>query len=117
MTDLVIRMPWPGKDGRAWEAGLNCEWLATNGLGGDASGTLSGVITRRYHGYLVAALSAPFGRIMMLNHLSERLELSDGRSIQLTGEERAGGPLKLDGLGCLSEFRLESGMPVWRYEV
>ncbi len=43
-------MPWPGKDGRAPEAGLNCEWLVTNGLGGYASGTLSGVITRRYHG-------------------------------------------------------------------
>ncbi len=117
MTDLVIRLPWPGKHDPAAEPGLNCEWLVTNGLGGYASGTLSGVITRRYHGYLVAALSAPFGRIMMLNHLGERLELSDGRAIQLTGEERAGGPVKLDGLDCLSEFRLESGMPVWRYEV
>ena len=77
MTDLVIRLPWPGKHDPAAEPGLNCEWLVTNGLGGYASGTLSGVITRRYHGYLVAALSAPFGRIMMLNHLGERLELSE----------------------------------------
>ena len=78
MTELVIRLPWPGKDGRAAEAGLNCEWLVTNGLGGYASGTLSGVITRRYHGYLVAALPAPFGRIMMLNELGERLEFAGG---------------------------------------
>ena len=92
MTDLVIRMPWPGKDSHAPEAGLNGEWLVTNGLGGYASGTLSGIITRRYHGYLVAALPAPFGRVMMLNELGERLELPDGRFVQLTGEERAGGP-------------------------
>jgi len=115
MSDPVIRLPWPGK--HAAEAGLNCEWLVTNGLGGYASGTLSGVITRRYHGYLVAALPAPFGRIMMLNHLVERIEFSDGRFVQLAGEERAGGPTKLDVMDYLGEFRLEAGTPVWRYEV
>ena len=93
MTDLVIRMPWPGKEGRVPESGLNDEWLVTNGLGAYASGTLSGIITRRYHGYLVAALPAPFGRMMMLNQLGERLELPDSRFVQLTGEERAGGPV------------------------
>ncbi len=117
MTDLVIRLPWPGKDGHAPEAGLNCEWLVTNGLGGYASGTLSGVITRRYHGYLIAALPAPFGRVMMLNELGERIELSDGRFVQLSGEERAGDPVKLDAMDYISEFRLEGGAPVWRYEI
>ncbi len=89
----------------------------TNGLGGYASGTLSGVITRRYHGYLVAALPAPFGRILMLNDLVERIELPDGRFVQLAGEERADGPAKLEVMDYLSEFRLEAGTPVWRYEV
>ena len=117
MNDLVIRLPWPGKNDPAAEAGLNYEWLVTNGLGGYASGTLSGVITRRYHGYLVAALPAPFGRIMMLNDLVERIELPDGRFVQLAGEERGGGPAKLDVMDYLSEFRLEAGSPVWRYEV
>ena len=117
MTDLVIRLPWPGKEGRAREAGLNCEWLVTNGLGGYASGTLSGVITRRYHGYLVAALPAPFGRVMMLNELGERIELADGRFVQMSGEERAGDPVKLDAMDYISEFRLEGGTPIWRYEI
>ena len=31
------------------------EWLVTNGLGGYASGTMTGLVTRRFHGYLVAA--------------------------------------------------------------
>ncbi|HWY46472.1 MAG TPA: amylo-alpha-1,6-glucosidase [Bryobacteraceae bacterium] len=115
MNDPVIRLPWPGKNDAA--AGLNGEWLVTNGLGGYASGTLSGVITRRYHGYLVAALPAPFGRILMLNDLVERIELPDGRFVQLAGEERADGPAKLEVMDYLSEFRLEDGTPVWRYEV
>ena len=33
------------------------EWLCTNGIGGFASGTVAGVLTRRYHGLLVAALT------------------------------------------------------------
>ena len=37
------------------ELNLPKEWLVTNGLGGYASGTLSGAITRRYHGLLIAA--------------------------------------------------------------
>ena len=116
-TDLVIRMPWPGKNGCSSEAGLNCEWLVTNGLGGYASGTLSGIITRRYHGYLVAALAAPFGRIMMLNELVERLELSDNRFVQFSGEERSGDRAGVAAMNCISEFRLESGTPVWYYEL
>src|SRR5271163_255495 len=104
MRDVVIPTPWPGRQEGALEAGLNCEWLVTNGLGGYASGTLSGVITRRYHGYLVAALPAPFGRVMMLNELAERLELPDNRLVQLSGEERAGDPVKLDAMEHVSEF-------------
>ncbi len=46
------------------------EWLVTNGLGGYASGTIAGVITRRYHGCLIAALPAPLGRMVMLSHVA-----------------------------------------------
>ena len=55
----------------------------TNGLGGYASGTLSGALTRRYHGLLIAALPTPFGRTMMLNFLWERLRWPDGRAASL----------------------------------
>ena len=37
------------------------EWLVTNGIGGYASGTIAGLLTRRYHGLLMAALKPPFG--------------------------------------------------------
>ena len=41
------------------EAAESREWLVTNGIGGYASGTMAGGITRRYHGLLIAALQPP----------------------------------------------------------
>jgi glycogen debranching enzyme len=64
---------------------LRREWLITNGLGGYASGTISGMVSRRYHGLLIAALPAPHGRVMMFNHLSETLHLPDGKAYSLVG--------------------------------
>jgi predicted glycogen debranching enzyme len=110
-------MPWPARGASEQEPKLTPEWLLTNGLGGYASGTLLGIITRRYHGYLVAALPAPFGRVMMFNDLVEHVEFSNGKRYQLGGEERVGLPLNLKSSEYLSEFRLEGGLPVWRYEL
>jgi predicted glycogen debranching enzyme len=91
------------------------EWLVTNGLGGYASGTVTGAITRRYHGLLIAALPNPLGRMMMLNGLSERLRLPDRRVVYTGAEELAG--ISPEATLALSEFRLEAGLPVWRYQV
>ncbi len=91
------------------------EWLVTNGIGGYASGTVTGAITRRYHGLLVAALPNPLGRMMMLNGLSERLRLPDRRVVYTGAEELAS--ISPEATLALSEFRLEAGLPVWRYEV
>ncbi len=115
MSDLVRKMPWPGEDPSESEPLLTREWLVTNGLGGYASGTVSGVITRGFHGYLIAALPTPFGRMMMFNDLVEKLELPNGNVVQLGGEERAGSQVQLHGADFLSEFRLDMGLPVWRY--
>ena len=94
---------------------LKEEWLVTNGLGGYASGTVSGAITRRYHGLLIAALPNPLGRTMILNGLSERLRLP-GHQVVYTGAEELA-DVKPESILPLAEFRLEWGMPVWRYEV
>ena len=94
---------------------VETEWLVANGLGGYASATIAGVNTRRYHGLLVAALPNPIGRLVMLNHLGERLVLADGRATALGGEERVAGRLDPDVAQRLVEFRLEAGLPIWRY--
>jgi predicted glycogen debranching enzyme len=117
MEELVLRMPWAGERAPELEPLLTREWLVTNGLGGYASGTVSGVATRRYHGLLVAALPAPLGRVMMFNHLLEQVRLPDWTTVLFGGQERIGGSLELHGSGYLTEFRLEAGLPVWRYDV
>src|SRR5213592_937082 len=85
MDELVRHMPWARTSGER-EALLTREWLVTNGLGGYASGTVSGVATRRYHGLLIAALPAPLGRIMTLSHLSEKVRLKSGSEVLLGGD-------------------------------
>src|SRR5438093_4055254 len=111
MDDWVLRVPWPGVHAEQSEALLTREWLVTNGLGGYASGTLAGVASRRYHGLLIAALPAPLGRQVMLNHLSEMIRLPDGTTILVGGAEREGGEVELHGIDHLAEFRLEMGLP------
>lgn len=117
MKGLIRRMPWGVADVEELEPLLAREWLVTNGLGGYASGTVSGVITRRYHGLLIAALPGPLGRMMMLPHLSEMVRLPNGMSYRLSGEEREAGDLQVYGARYLAEFRLETGLPVWQYDV
>jgi predicted glycogen debranching enzyme len=89
----------------------------TNGIGGYASGTVSGLVTRRYHGWLVAALPNPLGRAVMLTHLSEQLRLPDGRRVELRAEETEDNRLELHGDRYLTEFGLVDGLPLWRYDV
>ena len=102
---------------RTTEDLIHHEWLITNGLGGYASGTLSGIITRRYHGLLVAALPSPYGRVMMFNCLHESLVFPEGSIVRLGGEEIAGFAADLHGTKYLVEFSLRLGLPVWRYEI
>src|SRR5260221_9831268 len=108
MAELIRVLPKRElRDPEADDPHLRQEWLVTNGLGGYASGTVSGAITRRYHGVLIAALPNPLGRMMMLNGLSERLRLPDRRVMYTGAEELSGTPP--ESTLALKEFRLESG--------
>ena len=117
MSELVRVMPWKVESDGAIEPLLTREWLVTNGLGGYASGTLGGVLTRRYHGLLIAALAAPHGRRVMLNDIAETIRMPDGGAIALGGEEESEDTLKLHASAHLTQFRMEDGLPTWRYEV
>ncbi len=117
MAEPVRRVPWPPASQADPESLVTREWLVTNGLGGYASGTVPGVITRRYHGLLIAALPAPLGRTVMLSHVAEQVRLADGRCVEIGGRERSGDAADARGTGYLTEFRLEAGLPVWRYDV
>jgi predicted glycogen debranching enzyme len=117
MKEPTRRLPWPPPDASDPSDLVTREWLVTNALGGYASGTVPGVITRRYHGILIAALAAPLGRMVMLSHVAEQVMLPGGRSVEIGGRERSGDAPDAHGTGYLAEFRLEAGLPVWRYDV
>jgi predicted glycogen debranching enzyme len=95
-TEPVRRPALEGLDG---EALARREWIVGNGLGGYASGTVSGELTRRYHGLLIAALPSPLGRMVMLSQVEEEAVPAAG-----------GAPAGLR----LLDFRLEMSLPVWR---
>jgi predicted glycogen debranching enzyme len=112
MPAVPHRVGW--RRGDSLDALVAREWLVSNGLGGYASGTIAGAPTRRFHGLLIAALPAPLGRTMMLNHVAEQLRLGDGTMLPLTGLETYPGPLALPE--DLAAFSLENGRPRWRYQ-
>jgi predicted glycogen debranching enzyme len=115
-ADLIRPITWPDTEaGR--QSLVTREWLVTNGLGGYASGTVSGGLTRRYHALLVAALPAPYGRTVMMNYLWERLRWPDGRTVSLPTVVETPEGRELDSSTHLTAFHLEAGLPVWTYDV
>ena len=64
------------------EEGLKKEWLITNGIGGYSSSTIIGCNTRKYHGLLVAPLTPPARRFLILSKVDEGIEI-DGKTIPL----------------------------------
>jgi predicted glycogen debranching enzyme len=110
---VPIQIGW--KRGDASNEMLTREWLVTNALGGYASGTIGGANTRRFHGFLIAALPAPAGRTMMFNHLEEILEGPADLCWRLSGDEHGGRDVALPTEGTLEEFAIENGKPVWRF--
>lgn len=96
------------------EHALRREWLVTNGLGGYAAGTVAGANTRRYHGWLVAALTPPVGRVVLVAKCNEVAYL-DGETYPLTTNEYADGTVHPHGYYHLESFRLEGTIPVFTY--
>ncbi len=90
------------------------EWLCTNGIGGFASGTVAGLLTRRYHGLLVAALTPPLGRMLLVAKADEVVQY-DGRTHRLAANRWVGGAIDPHGYREIERFRLEGTTPVWTY--
>ncbi len=90
------------------------EWLVTNGIGGYASGTVAGMLTRRYHGLLVAALKPPLGRTLMLTKLDET-GFYDNRAYPLHANRWAGDIVSPQGYRHIERFFLEGTIPVWQF--
>jgi predicted glycogen debranching enzyme len=90
------------------------EWIVTNGIGGFASGTVAGCMTRRYHGLLIAALQPPVGRTHLLACLDETVRYV-GADYALGTAQWASGAVEPKGFLNIQSFRLEGMTPVWTY--
>ncbi|MBV9718212.1 MAG: glycogen debranching enzyme family protein [Candidatus Eremiobacteraeota bacterium] len=90
------------------------EWLLTNGLGGFASGTIAGTLTRRYHGLLVAALQPPLERTLLVAKLDETVTYRDVGYALATNRWNDDYVMPC-GYQLIERFYLEGTTPVWRY--
>jgi len=90
------------------------EWLVTNGIGGFASGTISGLLARRYHGLLIAALKPPLGRTLLITKLEDAARYAD-HSYPLSTNRWTDGTLDPQGYRHIERFRLDGTTPVWTF--
>ena len=90
------------------------EWWLANGIGGYAAGTVSGVLTRRYHGLLVAPLYPPLGRSLLFVKADAVLR-DGGTEVPLHANQWAGGVYAPEGQRSIESFHLEDTLPVWQF--
>ncbi len=93
---------------------LEREWLETNGIGGFASSTITGINTRRYHGLLVAATRPPVGRMVLLSKFEETLFIG-GKRYDLSANQYPG-VVHPQGYVLMKGFRLDP-FPICTYQV
>ncbi len=98
------------------EAAETREWLVTNGIGGYASGTVAGLLTRRYHGLLVAALKPPLGRTLLFTKLDETA-IYDDHTYPLHVNRWASGIVSPSGFRHIERFTLDGTIPTWQYAI
>lgn len=90
------------------------EWIVTNGIGGFASGTVAGHLTRRYHGLLIAALRPPLARTLLVSKFDETATY-DGKTYPLFANRWRGGVMNPRGYQYIQGFHLEGTSPVWEF--
>ena len=95
------------------ENGLNKEWLITNGIGGYSSSTIIGANVRKYSGLLIAPLTPPARRFLILSKIDESVEVR-GRKYDLY--TNVGKEYISKGFEYQEEFEKEI-VPTFKYKV
>ena len=93
---------------------LEAEWLEADGLGGFASGTVSGERTRRYHALLLSATTPPTGRMALVNGFDAELRAPGAGRFPLSSQRYADGALHPGGAAWIESFDA-SPWPTWRF--
>ena len=90
------------------------EWLEADGLGGFASGTSTGIRTRRYHALLLTATTPPTGRLVLVNGFDVWIETSAGR-FYLTSQNYAPDVIGGEGAQRIEQFTAQP-WPRWVFK-
>jgi len=93
----------------------NAEWLEADGLGGFASGTVSGIRTRRYHALLLTATTPPAGRMVLVNGFDAWVETPRG-TFAISSQRYGPDVIHPDGASRVESFEYEP-WPRWRYKI
>jgi len=91
------------------------EWLEADGLGGFASGTVSGIRSRRYHALLLTATTPPAGRMVLVNGFDAWVETSRG-TFAISSQRYGPDVIHPDGASRIDSFQYEP-WPCWRYKI
>ncbi len=75
---------------KTFSAGIEREWVITNGLGGYCGNTIIGANARKHHGYLIASLHPPVERVAVVNKSDESITFG-GRTYSFAANQRVGG--------------------------
>jgi predicted glycogen debranching enzyme len=90
------------------------EWLLTNGIGGFAMGSVSGINTRRYHGHLVSAIKPPTQRMVLLAGVEAYVQ-AEGTPVGLSANQYPG-TIHPQGYQHLKSFSVDS-VARWRWKI
>ena len=93
----------------------NAEWLEADGLGGFASGTVSGIRTRRYHALLLPATTPPARRMVLVNGFDAWVE-TPGGTFAISSQRYGPDVIHPDGASRIEAFEYEP-WPRWRYKI
>jgi predicted glycogen debranching enzyme len=93
----------------------NSEWLETDGLGGFAAGTVSGIRTRRYHALLLHARRPPTERMVLVNGFDAVLDTADG-SFAISSQAYLPDVVHPDGATRIASFA-SAPWPRWVFQL
>jgi predicted glycogen debranching enzyme len=93
----------------------DAEWLEADGLGGFASGTVSGIRTRRYHALLLTATTPPAGRMVLANGFDAWVETPVG-TFAISSQRYGPDVMHPDGASRIESFEYEP-WPHWRFKI
>lgn len=96
------------------ETSASTQWLVTNGIGGYAAGSISGIFNRRDSGLLVANLGSSCSKTLLLAKIDETAVYNNS-TYPLSANRWRDGSVSPSGYLHIESFYLDESIPVWQF--